>query len=56
MSKLEKFVSKLFQAGALVILLVLAAAGMLHLIAAVDPVIAYPLTVVVLAFLAREFV
>ena len=54
MSKLETVMSKAFYVLAVLGLAVLAVAGMLHLVAGLDPMIGYPITAVVVAFLLRE--
>lgn len=54
MSKLETVMNKAFYVFAVLGLAVLAVAGMLHLTAGIDAVIAYPITTVTVAFLLRE--
>lgn len=54
MAKIEKFFNAVFLWGARAVLAALSVAGMLHILAGVDGYIAYPVTIVVVAFLLRE--
>lgn len=53
-SKVEKVIAYLFLQLARLALATLAFAGMVHLIGGVDPIIAYPISVVSIAFLVKE--
>lgn len=53
-TKAEKFINFVSLWVARLALSVLAVAGMLHLLGGVDPMIAYPVTFVAVAFLLKE--
>lgn len=54
MTKIETLVSFLSLWVARLALATLAVAGMLHLLGGVDPMIAYPITIIAVAFLVKE--
>ena len=54
MTKIETVVSFLSLWVARFALALLASAGMLHLLGGVDPIIAYPITIIGVAFLVKE--
>jgi len=54
MTKIETAISFISLWVARFALALLAAAGMLHLLGGVDPIIAYPITIVGVAFLVKE--